>query len=155
MKYETGPEISLKDVTFSLQKVHRKCEYHTTLDNDEDVWIAVKEENPRKNISLQNIIDNAPAEWVDVDSKTGEKRLKEGIAIDYDFVKESNKSKRTLELSVIGVESSTLSPTRKTDIQSRLDTTFSNKEKNGDVVLKDAKLTRTDIVTPKTKKNNG
>lgn len=146
MSYETGPEISLKDAVMSLKKVHKKCEYHSTLSNDDEVWSAVTEENPRKNIAIAKLVENAPDDWVEVvNEKTGEKKLKDGIAVDYDFKFEKDKTKRTLELSVIGVESTSLENTKKTAIQSTLNTEFSNKTKHGDVVFKDAKKTRDDI----------
>jgi len=146
MSYHVGPETSVKDAVMSLKKVHKKCEYHTTLSSDEEVWTAVTEENPRKNISIAKLVENAPDDWVEVvNEKTGEKKLKTGIAVDYDFKSEKDKTKRTLELSVIGVESTTLNKTKKTAIQTKLDTAFSNKTKHGDVVFKEAKKTRDDI----------
>lgn len=143
-QYDSSLPIDL--VVFSVKSVIKKCEFHADLTTPKQVFDTLMEENPRKNKSISAILDNAPTEWVETDTKTGDKRLKDGIVIDYDFISEQGKSKRTLELSVIGVDSNSLSKTKKEQLQSKLDTIFSNKEKDDDVVFKDAKLTRGDDI---------
>lgn len=149
IQQEYDDSLPVDEIVISVVDVLRKCEFHNDINNtNQDIYDTIMDENPRKNRSISKIIENAPEEWIEViNQRTGERGLKEGIVVDYDFIVEQGKEKRTLELSVIGVDSNTLTPTRKTDIQSTLDTEFSDKEKNGDVVFKDVKPIRDDIAT--------
>lgn len=140
--------LPIDEVEHSVKSVKKKCEFHSDLVDDQQVYEVLMEENPRKNIAIANLIENSPVEWIDVDSKTGDKKLKDGIVIDYNFVNKENDNttaagERILELSIIGVDSTSLSDIKKTDIQTHLDTTLGKRnDGSSKVVIKEAKPTR-------------
>jgi len=83
----------------SLKTYINKCPSHISLATDNDRWNAVFEENPRKNKTLQNILDNGPATLYDL--VNGSKQLKRTIT--YSFSWSGTAPNRVLTVSFTGI----------------------------------------------------
>jgi hypothetical protein len=128
-------------------KFIKRCDFHAAIHldrlmSDEGIYEhIIVNENQSKNITVAKFIESAPQSMVDIiETKNGSyKRLKEGMELDFAYV-DDQKSERTLELQLVGVESLTLQ--EKQAIQTQVG------EK---VVIKDPKLNREDIIVVKEK----
>ena len=80
---------------------------------------TVLEENPRKNKSVKEILDNAPAGMYDIDPDSGTRIFKKGITVDFQWTGVA--PNRSLELVVKGI---TLTTQIKNAIQTKLDNKF-------------------------------
>jgi hypothetical protein len=104
------------DVT--LSRVVQACAAHQG-GTEATVFQTVLEENPRKNHSINEILQNAPAAMFDIDAESGQRVFKRGITVD--FAWSGIAPNRTLTLTVTGI---TLTANQKTAIQNKLDTRF-------------------------------
>jgi hypothetical protein len=94
------------------------CSIHAnTGANKEDKWNAVKEENSRKNISFQDILDNGPAALYDL--KDGVRTIKQNINVSLNWSGEA--PNRVLTVSFPGVS---LTTQQRTTIQNFLNNKF-------------------------------
>jgi hypothetical protein len=102
----------------TLSKVVKACDAHDG-DADDKIFENVKEENPRKNHSLKEILDNAPPGLFEVDPESGTRVFKKGITVDFSW--QGVKPNRTLTLTVNGI---TLTSTQRNAIQAKLNNRF-------------------------------
>jgi hypothetical protein len=102
----------------TLSKVVKACDAHDG-DDEETVFQTVKEENPRKNKSIKEILDNAPPGLFDIDPDSGTRVFKKGIDVDFSW--SGQKPNRTLSLKVKGTS---LTPTQINAIQSKINNKF-------------------------------
>lgn len=102
----------------TLSKVVKACDAHDG-DDEETVFQTVKEENPRKNHSLKEILDNAPPGLFDIDPDSGTRVFKKGTNVDFTW--EGVKPNRTLKLKVKGT---TLTSTQLNAVQNKLNAKF-------------------------------
>lgn len=101
----------------TLSRVIQACAAHQG-GTEVTVFNTVMEENPRKNHSLKEILDNAPASMIDIGGD-GTRTFKNGISVDFDW--SGVAPNRQLTLTVRGI---TLTANQKTAIQNKLDTRF-------------------------------
>jgi hypothetical protein len=102
----------------SLNRIVNACVAHQG-GTESTVYSTVLEENPRKNRSLKEIIDNAPASMFDIDADSGTRVFKKGISIDFQW--QGVAPDRTLTLTVKGI---TLTANQINAVQNKLDTRF-------------------------------
>ena len=107
------------------QRVHtptsivNKCSEHSGL-SDSNTHDAVKEENPRKNLSLDEILQNAPnTNWFDIDAATGSRVFKKNITINW--VWSGTAPNRVLTLTFTGIS---LTTAQRNTLQTRLNNRF-------------------------------
>jgi len=116
-------EYSWDDSVPEDQRVHtlsnyvNKCAAHSALSTDTDRWNAVFEENPRKNIAHQLILDNAPTAMYDLVNSN--RVLKSGIAINLSW--SGTAPNRVLTISYTGI---TLTTNQRNTIQTFLNNRF-------------------------------
>ena len=103
----------------SLSKLLKVCELHQTEETESIVFNTILEENPRKNRSLKEILDNAPPSIFDLDPESGTRVFKKGITVDFDW--SGLGVNRSLILRVKGI---TLTPNQMTAMQTKLDNKF-------------------------------
>jgi len=84
----------------TLSKIVKACDAHQG-GTEADTFEAVLEENPRKNKSFKEILDNAPPALFDVDADTGTRVFKRGINVDFQW--EGDAPNRNLKLKVQGI----------------------------------------------------
>ena len=104
----------------TLSTIVKACDAHQG-DNEDKIFQNVKEENPRKNKSLKEILDNAPPGLFEVDPESGARVFKKGTNVDFSW--EGVKPNRTLKLSVKGTS---LTPTQINAVQAKLNNKFGN-----------------------------
>lgn len=102
--------------THNLETVVNKCSRHSILSNT-DVYTNVKEENTRKNQSLQTLVDNM-IELANT-NPDGSKVLKDGITFNWSW--SGTPPNTVLTISFDGV---TLSPSKKNTAQTYLNNKF-------------------------------
>lgn len=102
----------------SLSKVVKACDAHQG-GTESTVFQTVLEENPRKNKSMKEILDNAPPGIFDIDPDSGTRVFKKGITVDFDW--SGVPPNRILNLTVKGI---TLTANQMTAIQAKLDNKF-------------------------------
>lgn len=68
----------------TLSNIVKRCQSHSVLVNDIDVYNSVKEENPRKNRVLADILENAPVQLYD-ETKNGARILKQDYKFNHSF----------------------------------------------------------------------
>lgn len=113
-----------ESITTNLSNVIEKCPNHSSLPNNIDVWNSILDENPRKNISYQSLLDNGPSTIYDI--VNGNRVLKVGL--NYNFSFSGTVPNRILNISITGT---TLTNAQKNTIQGALNTRFGT----GKVVL--------------------
>ena len=101
----------------TLGNIINKCSDHSSLSNA-NVYTALTEENPRKNITKQHILDNSPTTAL-YDIVNGNRQLKPNIFFNYSF--SGTAPNRVLTISFTGI---TLTTNQKNTIQSALNTRF-------------------------------
>lgn len=126
---EQGIDDSLpqaQQVLFGVSSIF-KCPAHSHINNVDDHFNAVNEENPRKNFSLDEILQNAPNNnWFDIDADSGARVFKKGITINWNWT--GTAPNRVLTLTFTGVS---LTTAQKNTLQTRLNNRFGN----GKVIL--------------------
>lgn len=55
-----------------------QCNYHSSITTAGELFTALMDENPRKNYSRQEVLENVPSSWTELD-ENGNLRLKNGI----------------------------------------------------------------------------
>ena len=100
----------------NISNVVQRCPAHSNLDTNTH-WNVLMEENPRKNIAIQNIIDRFPVQLSSTGLVGGS--LKDGINIDFSL--SGIIPNRVLSIDVTGI---TLTAIQKTNVQNTLDTRF-------------------------------
>lgn len=106
--------------THTLFNYVNRCTAHTILPNDSDRYLSVKEENTRKNIAHQGILDNGPNGLFDI--VDGNRVLKNNIAISWSWG--GIAPDRVLTISYSGI---TLTQQQKNAIQTFLNNRFGGK----------------------------
>jgi hypothetical protein len=118
IEYQWDDSVPSTSRTHTLANYIRKCSAHATQANDSTRWNTVLEENPRKNIAYQLIVDNAPLQFVDTDAN-GIKTLKAGLSIN--FTVSGTVPNRVFTMTFSGT---TLTQAQIDNVQSKLDTRF-------------------------------
>lgn len=108
------------DNDFVLVRIIRQCEFHAAMSQatDVDIYNSVKEENPRKNKALQEILDRGPSSLYDIQTD-GTRSFKNGINVSWTW--SGTAPDRVLNISITGV---TLTANQKNNIRSFLDNKF-------------------------------
>jgi hypothetical protein len=102
----------------NLTRVIKACDAHKG-DTEQTIFQNLKEENPRKNNALKEILDNAPPGLFDVDAESGSRVFKQGINLD--FAWSGVKPNRILTLTVKGI---TLTANQLNAVQTKLNNKF-------------------------------
>lgn len=111
-------------ITTTLSNVQNKCPAHKNLSNN-DVWNTLNEENPRKNFTLQSILDNGPSTLYDI--AAGNNRILKSN-LNYTWSWSGTAPNRVLNVSLQGIN---LTNSQKNTIQ----TVLNNKFGSGKVIL--------------------
>ena len=111
-------------IVHTPSSVIQRCFGHEPLPNTQAVFNSVRDENPRKNLSLDEILQNAPnTNWYDIDATTGTRIFKRGITINWNW--SGTAPNRVLTLTFTGI---TLTTAQRNNLQTRLNNRFgSNK----------------------------
>lgn len=104
-------------IVTTLSNIVNKCSFHSILATNTGVWDSVMDENPRKNNTLQHILDNGPNTLYDLQGTS--RILKQ--TVNYNFSWSGTAPNRILTVSFTGV---TLTNTQKNSIQTFLNTKF-------------------------------
>ncbi len=118
VEYTWDDTLSPDQVTHTLDRVVRRCPDHQNLANDITVWNTIREENPRKNITNQLLLDNAPSSVYDIQSD-GSRAFKKGITATWSW--SGVAPNRLMTITVTGI---TLTTNQKNAIQTKLDQRF-------------------------------
>lgn len=118
LEYTWDDTLTPDQITHTLDKIVRRCSAHETLVDDTTVYNTVKEENPRKNITVQLLLDNAPTSVYDV-QVDGSRTFKKGIEVTWAWTGVS--PNRLMTITVIGI---TLTTNQKNVIQTKLNERF-------------------------------
>jgi hypothetical protein len=118
VEYTWDDSLPLDQVTHTLDTVTRKCTYHENIPSDSEVWNCVKEENPRKNIAHQLLLDNSPSTVFDLDTD-GNRIFKKGISVNWTWT--GTAPNRLLTIVVTGI---VLTTNQKNAIQAKLNERF-------------------------------
>lgn len=118
VEYTWDDAIPPENVTHTLDVVNRRCIDHQHLATDTDVYNVLKEENPRKNIAQQLLIDNAPTSIFDL-NEDGVRVFKKGIVAQWSW--SGLAPNRLMTISVTGVS---LTTNQKNAIQTKLSERF-------------------------------
>jgi hypothetical protein len=108
------------DENINLTNVIQRCPAHQGLANNAAVFDSVKEENPRKNQALDEILQRGPSSIFDVDAESGQRVFKKGITVDWAWTG-GTAPNRVITLTVNGI---TLTTTQKNAIRTFLDNRF-------------------------------
>lgn len=104
----------------TLSTIINKCSIHSSLNTNNDVWNSINEENPRKNITRQLLLDNAPSTLYDIiDATNGTREFKNGISFNWSWT--GTAPNRVLNISVTGI---TLTNAQKNTIRNILNNRF-------------------------------
>ena len=117
VEYSWDTSLSEASRTHTLSNVINKCPAHSSLTNAE-VYSVLTEENPRKNQSLRNILDNSPTTAL-YDIINGIRELKPSIVFNFSF--SGTAPNRVLTISFTGI---TLTTQQKNTLQTALNTRF-------------------------------
>lgn len=106
-------------IVHNVDNITRKCAAHQHLNNN-NVFLAVNNENPRRMKALKEILDRAPSGMYDIDPIDGvTRRLKPGIDINFSF--SGVAPDRVITLTLTGY---TLTNNQKNTAQTFLDNRF-------------------------------
>jgi hypothetical protein len=103
IEYDWDSEATEENRTHTLKRFVNKCQAHAALGADDNIWNTVLEENPRKNVAHQLILDNGPAALSDLID--GSRRLKAGITFNFSW--SGTAPNRVLTISVNGLSLTT------------------------------------------------
>lgn len=118
IEYTWDDALTPDQVTHTLDTIRRRCAAHVNLPSDTDVYNTVREENPRKNITHQLLLDNAPNTVYDVNAD-GTRQFKRGIVASWTW--SGTAPNRLMTITVTGV---TLTTNQKNAIQTKLNERF-------------------------------
>ena len=119
VEYSWDDSVSAEQRTHELTSIE-KCPVHSSL-SDSEAFAAVTDENPRKNNSLQSVLDNGPATLYDVNAD-GARILKPNLAYNFSF--SGTPPDRVLTINFSGI---TLTTPQKNAIQNFLNSRFGGK----------------------------
>lgn len=68
-----------------LVQAEHVCSIHSVLPDNTAVYNTLKDENPRKNKGHQALMDAGPAGMFDLDAESGQKILKKGITLNWEW----------------------------------------------------------------------
>jgi hypothetical protein len=126
---EQGVDDSLPEgsqVVFGVNSIF-KCAAHQNLATATTHFNAINDENPRKNFTLDEILQNAPnTSWYDVDPVTQTRTFKNGITVNLTW--SGTAPNRVLTLTFTGIS---LTGAQRNTLQTRLNNRFGT----GKVVL--------------------
>lgn len=105
-------------VTHTLDRITRRCAAHQNLVTDTDVYNVVREENPRKNITNQIVLDNSPNTVYDINTD-GTRIFKKGLVASWTW--SGTAPNRLMTVTVSGI---TLTTNQKSAIQTKLTERF-------------------------------
>jgi|SRR5215212_1109860 len=118
-------EYSWDDTVPENSRVHtpaaviNKCPAHSLLSNT-DTHNTVFDENPRKNLSLDEILQNAPStNWFDIDPVSGVRVFKSNITGNWTW--SGTAPNRVITITFTGI---TLTTTQRNTLQTRLNNRF-------------------------------
>jgi hypothetical protein len=120
IEYSWDDSVTEDQRQHTLANYITKCPAHTGLPTDQDRWNAVFEENPRKNIAHQLILDNGPTALSDLIN--GTRQIKDGITFNTSW--SGTAPDRVLTITVTGIS---LTQTQKNSIQTFLNNRFAGK----------------------------
>lgn len=118
IEYTWDDALTPDQVIHTLDTIKRRCIDHAHLVTDTEVYNVVKEENPRKNITQQLLLDNAPNTVYDVNTD-GTRQFKKGIVASWSW--SGLAPNRLMTITVTGV---TLTTNQKNAIQTKLNERF-------------------------------
>jgi len=118
LEYTWDDTVSETNRVHTLSNFVTKCPAHSSLSTDKDRWDSVFEENPRKALASQHILDNSPTTAL-YDIINGVRQLKPSITLNFSW--SGTAPNRVLTISYTGI---TLTTTQKNTIQSALNTRF-------------------------------
>ena len=119
VNYSWDDSVPAEQRTHELTSIE-KCLVHSSL-TDTAAYQVVTEENPRKNVSLQTVLDNAPTSLYDVNTD-GARTLKNNIS--YNFSWSGEAPDRVLTISFSGIS---LTTPQKNALQNFLNNKFGGK----------------------------
>jgi len=117
LEYTWDDSLPQDQITTTLSNINQKCSAHNGLSNT-DTWNAITEENPRKNFTLQHILDNGPSTLYDI-VEGNNKILKSNLR--YTWTWSGIAPNRVLTISIQGI---TLTTNQKNTIQNILNNRF-------------------------------
>ena len=124
-------EYTWDDTTTESNRVHtvsnviQKCPAHNTLSNSQVFNAVIEVENPRKNKTIEKILESGPNSLYDV-AQDGTRTFKQGITVSWSW--SGTAPNRILTLTITGI---TLTQNQKNTIQTTLDNFFGS----GNVIL--------------------
>lgn len=121
LEYQWDDTQDENSITHTPVNVVNRCTAHQILPNTPTaVYNAVNEENPRKNLSLNEILQNAPStSWYDIDAESGSRIFKKGIIINWTWT--GTAPNRVLTITFTGI---TLTTQQRNNLQTRLNNRF-------------------------------
>lgn len=131
VEYSWDDSTPAKDRVHTFSRLVKSCEVHKNLNTELDVYNAIKEENPRKNISLNIILNHSDAPSALFDIVNGNRQLKDTIKYKWSWIGSQD---RELDVEFITVNTDqkvSIIGQTKNNIQSALNARFGN----GKVVL--------------------
>jgi hypothetical protein len=111
---DTAPEDSR---VHNITNVVQKCAAHAGTPDLTTHWNIINEENPRKNVAFQHLVDNFPAQLSNTGAAGG--TLKSGISFGFSY--SGTAPNRVLTVTFTGI---TLTNQQRTSIQNTLNTKF-------------------------------
>lgn len=118
IEYSWDDTVPPSSRTHTLTNYILRCPEHSPLATDSERFNTIFEENPRKNIAWQSLLDNGPAAMTDI-QENGTKVLKRGITITWTWT--GTAPNRVLTLTVTGF---TLTTNQLNTAQNWLDNRF-------------------------------
>jgi len=115
--YDWDSTLDENNRVHTLKQFVNICTAHSSLPDNTARWNVVFEENPRKNIAHQLILDNGPTALSDL--VEGTRQLKAGITINFSW--SGTAPNRVLTISYTGI---TLTTNQKNQIQTFLNNRF-------------------------------
>jgi hypothetical protein len=118
IEYSWDDSVPQNSIVLTPTTTINRCPAHTTFVTPATHYSVLMEENPRKNLAHQNLLDNGPATLFDVNSD-GVKVLKKGINLNW--VWSGTAPNRIVTVTISGL---TLTTAQKNTAQSALNTKF-------------------------------
>ena len=118
IEYTWDDSLPNDQIVLTPTNIINVCPFHTAFaTSPANLYAVLTEENPRKNIAIQNILDNGPTSLFDV---VGSNRyLKKGITINFSWT--GTAPNRVVHLTIGGV---TLTNNQRNTVQNALNTRF-------------------------------
>lgn len=117
IEYQWDDSLPPDQITTTPSNVVKKCTFHSSLSNNTTFFNTLLEENPRKNIAYQHILDNGPTTLYDI--VNGNRQIKPGVSINFTW--SGTAPNRVLTLTLVGA---TLTTAQKNTVQTALNNKF-------------------------------